>query len=235
MTDFTDRGFGRLPAPDARDRQYPMRAALRPVALPAQRYYATGPQLPLDQGQTGTCVAHAWTGFLLAAPMMDKSVPSAFDTYRGLVLEDEFPENDVEALLPNAQLQYGSSVRGGAKYFQSQGRLKSYVWASGVEDMRRWLLGGFGTVVLGTEWHWNMSELDRAYRAHLGGGIAGGHAYLCIGYSTPKKMFRCLNSWGPTFGAHGRFWIHQDDMAILLAAQGEAAAAVEQAIPPVSA
>lgn len=227
-------GFGRIHVPDARDASYPMRAALRPGVLPNSRYYVTGPKLPLDQGQTGTCVAHAWTGFLLSAPLMCKDAPSAFDTYRGIVAVDEFSDNDFEATAPNDQLQYGSSIRGGAKYLQSQGRLASYVWAESTEDMARWLLTGRGTITLGTDWHWNMSDLDAKGVAHLGGGIAGGHAYLCIGYSRVRKMFRCLNSWGMSFGSHGRFWIEEDDMGVLLSAQGEACAAVEQPLQKVA-
>jgi hypothetical protein len=227
-------GFGRIAVPDARDESYPMRAALRPGPLPTSRYFLTGSQLPLDQGQTGTCVAHAWTGFLLAAPLMSKGVPSAFDAYRGIVLADEFSENDFEATQPNENLQSGSSVRGGAKYFQAQGRLKSYVWASSTEDMALWLLTGRGPIVLGTDWHWNMSDLDAKGVAHLGGGIADGHAYLCIGYNRLYRMFRCINSWGSSFGSNGRFWILEDEMAVLLDAQGEACAAVEQKVPKVT-
>lgn len=227
------RGFGRIPAPDARDAAYPMRAALRPGPLPTSRYFLTGSHMPLDQGQTGTCVAHAWTGFLFAAPLMCKDAPSAFDSYRGIVLADEFTDNDFEASQPNSNLQFGTSVRGGAKYFQAQGRLASYVWAESTGDMALWILTGRGPVVLGTDWHWNMSDLDAKGVAHIGGGIAGGHAYLCVGYNKTRRMFRCINSWGDSFGEHGRFWITEDDMAVLLSAQGEACAAIEQKVKAV--
>lgn len=227
-----ERGFGRLPAADARDAAYPMRAALRPGPLPTSRYFNTGRLLPFDQGSTGTCVGMAWTGFLLAAPLMCKDAPSPYDTYRGLILLDEWADNDVEATQPDARLQFGSSVRAGAKYLQGQGRLASYVWTNNTEDMAKWILTGRGVIVLGTDWHWNMSEPDDEDVVHLGGGLAGGHAYLCVGYNRTTRMFRCLNSWGTAFGQRGRFWISQEDMAFLLAAGGESCAAVEQPVAP---
>lgn len=233
MPNEQTHGFGRLHVPDARDAAYPMRAALRPAPLPVSRYYKTG-ALPLDQGQTGTCTAHSAVGFLMAAPMMTKAVPSPFDIYRDTVANDEFEENDVEAQYSDAMLQMGTSVRATVQTLRRRGYIKSFVWAESTDDMAKWLLTGKGTVMLGTDWHWNMSDLDSQGVARLGGGIAGGHAYLCIGYNRITRMFRCMNSWGRSFGSVGRFWITHDDMGVLLAAAGEACAAVEQHVAPVA-
>jgi len=229
--DFKDRGFGRIPVKDSRDARYPMRLALQPAPVPAYRYYATGVHLPLDQGHTGTCVAHAWTGFLYASLMMDKTAPSPFDTYRGIVAVDEFTDNDVEVTAADEDLQYGTSVRAGAQYLRTGGHLKSFVWSNSADEMALWLLTGKGTIVLGTTWYWDMSDLQEGY-AIPGGGVAGGHAYLCIGYNKKAQAFRCLNSWGPEFGEKGRFWIHHQDMEDLIQDDGEACAAVEQKVVP---
>ena len=226
-------GFGRLHAPDSRDHQYPMRMLLRPTKLPSRRYYNIGKLLPLDQGDTGTCVAHAWTGFLDAAPLMCKNAPSPFDTYRGIVLMDEFNENDVEATLPNDQLQMGTSVRGGAKYLQGKGFLKSYVWAQNADEAAQWLLTGKGCLVAGTDWYYGMSELDSNGYAIPEGAVLGGHSYLIIGYNRVTKSFRMLNSWGAGWGTGGRAWIHHMDMDKLIKADGEMCAAVEQLVKPV--
>ena len=224
-------GFGRLPAPDARDARYPMQLLLRPAALPSFRYYQTGPHLPLDQGQTGTCVLHAWGAFLYAALIMDKVIESPFDMYRATVGLDEFSGNDHEMMAPNEELQYGTSVRAGAQYLRSKGHLKNFVWAHSADEMALWILTGKGTIVNGTRWDWGMSDLKEGY-AIPDGNVAGGHAYLVIGYNTKSRAFRCLNSWGPTFGENGRFWIHHDDMNALILDDGEACAAVEQKVVP---
>lgn len=228
------KGLGRIHIPDPEDKKYPMRAALRPRALPTSRYYKTGTHLPLDQGQTGTCVAHAWTGFLFAALTMSKTAPSAFDTYRGIVAIDEFKDNDGEASAPNDQLQYGTSVRAGAKYLQERNDLVNYVWSRDADEMAAWLLSGHGTIVLGTTWYWDMGDLDKKGFANPTGGVAGGHAYLAIGYNRRTQAFRCLNSWGKEFGDAGRFWIHRADMDKLVKEEdGEACAAVQFVVPPV--
>jgi len=225
------RGFGRIAEPDPRDSRYPMRLMLRPAPVPSYRYYRTGKHLPLDQGQTGTCVAHAWTGFLYAALMMDKTADSPFDLYRGIVAMDEFPDNDFEATEANDNLQFGTSVRAGAQYLRTKGHLKNFVWSTSADEMALWLLTGKGTIVLGTNWYWDMGELKNGY-AVPGGGIAGGHAYLCVGYSKKAQAFRCLNSWGAEFGDKGLFWIHHVDMEQLIHEDGEACAAVEQTVTP---
>jgi len=228
-------GLGRIYIPDPNDKQYPMRAALRPRALPERRYYQTGRHLPLDQGKTGTCVAHAWTAFLYAALTMSKTAPSPFDTYREIVKIDEFEDNDGEANAPNNQLQYGTSVRAGAKVLQARGDLVSYVWSKSADEMAAWLLSGHGTIVLGTTWYWDMGDLKDGY-AYPTGGVAGGHSYLCIGYNRKVKAFRCLNSWGPEFGDNGRFWIMHHDMDKLVKEEdGEACAATQVVIHPVAA
>lgn len=78
--------FGRHYAPDERDQLHPMQAVLQPQPLPEHRYYHVGKDMPLDQGETGTCVAHGWAGFLKSAPLMDKFPINPFDDYRGIVL-----------------------------------------------------------------------------------------------------------------------------------------------------
>src|SRR4051812_47514495 len=126
---------GRRYAPDPRDHAYPMRSLLRAQALPASRYWGTDSRLPLDQGDTGTCTAHGWAGFLMAAPLETKNAPSPFDMYRGFVAIDEWTDNDHEATDPdNSHLQAGSSVRAGAKWLQAQGRLQSYVWTYNADE-----------------------------------------------------------------------------------------------------
>lgn len=225
-------GLGRRFAPDARDRQYPMRMLLRPTGLPKQRYYPLGPKLPLDQGETGTCVAHAWTAFEYAAPLMCKDADNPFDLYREIVKVDEWAENDYEATAPDDQLQQGTSVRAGVKVLQTKGRIKSYVWAHNADEAATWLLTR-GTIAFGTDWYYRMSDLTHDGYAVPEGRIAGGHAYLGIGYSRTRKAFRCLTSWGKSFGQDGRFWIHHMDMDKLIAADGEACAALEQVVKPI--
>jgi C1A family cysteine protease len=90
-------------------------------------------------------------------------------------------------------------------------------------------------MVLGTSWHWNMFDPDSSGYLRLGGGNAGGHAYLAVAVNrnriNPDRSdggsIRILNSWGESWGQKGRAWITMADMATLLEDDGEAAMGVE--------
>src|SRR4051794_40806793 len=103
-------GFGRLVAEDSRDKKFLMRRALimidaleEPRLLPMHHHFPTGPIL--DQGSTGTCVAHGWAARIAMAPIMQKLPMSPFDFYRLIVRDDEFTDNDAETTAPDAALQ----------------------------------------------------------------------------------------------------------------------------------
>ena len=64
-------GFGRRYAPDDRDRNFLMRRMLadaRSLTLPPRKTWSIS-STALNQGNTGTCVGHAWRNFLRCAPI----------------------------------------------------------------------------------------------------------------------------------------------------------------------
>jgi hypothetical protein len=220
--------FGRIEAPDARDMEHPMRAAVpKRVVLPEYRYWVTGETL--NQGMTGTCVAHAWVGWLLASPIRTRTGPNPFQLYRECVLVDEWGGNDGEATAADGALQFGTSVRAGAKALTARGHVKEYIWGFDVETVKQYVLLR-GPVVIGSDWFTGFMSPDSRGFIKLSGVIEGGHAYLCSGYSQRLKAFRCLNSWGESFGQRGRFWMPEAVMAELLASGAEAASAIEKKV-----
>lgn len=228
--------LGRRHAPDPNDARYPMRLVLPAFKLsPGTRHYPPGPVL--DQGDTGTCVGHAWRSWLNGAPLMTKTGPSPFEIYRACVAVDEWDDNDNEATLPDAELQAGTSVRAGVKVLQSQGRIANYVWTTKVAEVRAFLLSGQGTVVLGTNWYYTMFTPDEHGFMPVEGGdndIAGGHAYKATGWSDVKNAVRVQSSWGTSWGQGGRAWLRAADLQRLLDEDGECAAAVERKVTPIS-
>lgn len=208
-----DIRLGRLFAPDARD--HPMRAAMVPLVgpLPTFRYWSPGPIL--DQGQTPRCVAFAWEGFLNASPTRTKDGPAPDDIYLGAQQNDEWPGEGYD----------GTSVRGGAKWLQAQGRIGEYVFDTTLETVKQWVLTT-GPVVFGTDWYTGFFTPDGGW-VKMSGQIEGGHAYLVRGYSSNRGAFKCRNSWGPNWGLHGEFWLPEEYVTQLLAHDGEACAAVE--------
>jgi C1A family cysteine protease len=226
MRELDQYGLGRHAAPDERDKLHPLRALLPSrVALPESKHWVTGPVL--DQGATGSCVGHAWAGWLTASPMRTKNGPSPYQIYRECVVLDEWAANDMEANLSDTELQWGTSVRAGAKALEARGHIQEYLWAFDLDTIKRYVLLR-GTVVMGTDWYTGFFEPNSKGFVKPTGIIEGGHAYVCNGYSKIQKAFRCLNSWGPAWGQKGRFWIAEDVMAQLLKDGGEAASAIEK-------
>lgn len=225
--------FGRLEAPDPRDRAHPMRAVLPKGAakmaaqVESKLWHLPARHVPLNQGNTGTCVGHGWKAFLLAGPMSTKTGPSAREIYRRCVTVDEWTQNDWEASAPDSALQFGTSVRAGAKVLQALGHISEYVWAFDEPTMRQHVLLR-GPVVIGIDWHEGMYETDETGFLQVTGDILGGHCVLVHGYSKDRKAYRGLNSWSASFGQNGRFWLRSVDMAALLERGGEAASAIEQ-------
>lgn len=237
-------GFGRKKSPDERDRSYPMRLMLDPLRErffprgipPGNRHYFSGPVL--DQGSTGTCVAHGFTAKVNAAPIMQKMSLSPFDFYRRIVTIDPWPENDYEATVPDAELQQGTSVRAGAQTLVALGYGKNYLWAENTEDIRAWMLAGFGGVVIGIDWTDRMMNTDDdGFINYRGRGI-GGHCVYLNGVNDRVRhngrivtAFRGMQSWGKEWGQKGRFWISRDDLELAITSEGaEACALVEQKV-----
>jgi papain like protease len=232
--------FGRRVREDAGDRNFPMRLRLDPLKEqffpkgipPGYRHYSPGPVL--DQGSTGTCVAHGWTGRANAAPVMQAVPWSPFDFYRRIVLEDEFSDNDSEATASDDGLQLGTTVRAGAKVLQRLGLLTNYLWAERASDVRAWHLAGFGGCVIGIDWYGDMMTPDSDGFLKLSGGIEGGHCVESVGWNDAVKVgkrtvpaLRVQNSWGRAWGEAGRAWIAMTDLEALLGLGGEACAPVE--------
>jgi hypothetical protein len=117
-------------------------------------------------------------------------------------------------------------VRAGAKALASRGQLASYVWAWDADTVARYVLTQ-GSVVLGTNWYTGMDTTSPGGSVDVSGSIRGGHAYLCLGYSRPRGAFRCLNSWGVSYGQKGRFWLLGEGLERLLREDGDACAAIE--------
>src|SRR5467141_3097993 len=142
--------FGRLVAPkDARDLYFLMRTAIPQIKevvgkpQPRKRPYKDGPLL--DQGQTPQCVGYSTLGFLEAAPMMSKpsDPPSAVQIYKAAQERDEWPNTNYD----------GTSVRGAMKALTDYGLIASYTWGQTVDDMITWILGGYGTCIIGSNWY----------------------------------------------------------------------------------
>lgn len=210
-----EHGLGRLVAPDARDRAYSLRSLI-PAVAPATGRRVRRIGRILDQGDTPACVAFAWRAFLNAYPIheLHGDPPAPSDLYAAAQAIDGWP-------LPHD----GTSVRAGAKALKDEGSIVTYHWAFTMDDVIRFLLAG-GPLVFGVDWFASMFQPDADGRVHIGGQVAGGHAFLIYGVDTAKGLLYAQNSWGVHWGLSGRFTLSIDDAEQLLNRDGEAVTAI---------
>lgn len=206
--------LGRRHAPDARDQHHLLSARLGATIIrppkKTWRIWWRG-----DQRDTSECVGYSWHGLLRCLPLLQRDpLPSAI--YHEAQKVDEWEGVDYE----------GTSVRAGAKVLKSAGKITAYGWAFDIETVLNWLAVK-GPVCLGTVWHDQMFRPDATGRVRPGGLIAGGHAYLAIGYDDTLRRLICQNSWGTTWGIKGRFHLDYDDADQLIRDDGEACTATE--------
>lgn len=223
-------GFGMLAAPkDGRDFAYSFpraMAAVNEVAKPKARTrpYNEGPQL--DQGMKPHCVAFSGLGFMGAAPLMRTENYETTTIYGECQRNDEWPGENYD----------GTSVRALMKVMSARGYISSYVWGQTTDEMIEWLVGGYGTIIVGTNWYESMDEVPADGVMRLPGTMAtpiGGHAYRVRWFDKKEKLFWIPNSWGYRWGIPKRGgyagWakMRVDDMARLIREYGEVASATQ--------
>lgn len=234
-------GFGRRPSTDLRNAAHPMHRALAPTeaANPIVQKTWGFRGVPLDQGDTGTCTGHAGAHFIHCSPIAHRRFIDPFLLYREAVLQDEYTDNDLDATLPNDQLQAGSSGTGVAKALNKRGLLKEYLWAQRFEDAITWVLTR-GPVMVGSNWYSSMMTPNASGRLVItpGASIVGGHEWLIRGADKKRGLALMVNSWGPSWGGVGR-WVGSkvrgghalidfDTLARLFHEEGDAVSAIEK-------
>jgi hypothetical protein len=173
-----------------------------------------------DQGATPQCVAYAWTHWLEDGPVAQPGRAPCVDPaelYRAAQRADEWEGEDYD----------GTSVRAGAKVLKARGYIAEYRWARTIDALVYALLEQ-GPVVLGVNWYAGMESPDARGIVRAAGEILGGHAIVANGVNVPRGLVRLKNSWGRAWGRSGRCWLPIDDLARLVAEEGEACLAVEK-------
>jgi hypothetical protein len=172
-----------------------------------------------NQGKTPQCVGYAWAHWIADGPITHIGVqPPISPTliYQQAQLVDEWPGTNYD----------GTSVRGGAKYLNTSGKISNYYWAYDIETLINTILQ-LGPVVVGTNWYYNMFYPNSDGVISIGGSLAGGHAYVLNGIDTINKLFRIKNSWGQSWGKSGHAFISFADMTRLINENGEICLAIE--------
>jgi hypothetical protein len=219
----TDPRLDWRPFHDPRSKAFPVRDALWPFGDPRERMWSPGPAV-LDQGREGACVGFAWAAELAASPFRTPGIDDAFahDLYQEAQVRDEWPGEDYE----------GTSVLAGAKAAQARGYIGGYRWAFSIDELRDAVIN-LGPAVIGIPWRDGMYDTRPSGLLDVTGRIVGGHAILVRGYHPRMRIrgegwfrrhdvFVLRNSWGEGYGKHGDAYVRTEDLAALLANEGEA-------------
>jgi hypothetical protein len=200
-------GLGRLPSFDSRDAEYRMSAVLPAKESKRKNRYWNEGKLRVDQGSLPACVGAGWTHYLINGPITQdpKLLPGFITIYQMAQERDEWPGNAYA----------GTSVRGGAKAVQELGFIGNYWWADKVEQIAQAVLE-LGPVVMGTPWLRSMSFPDKNGLVKVEGIEDGGHCYILNGYNSTRGIFRAEQSWYPTWGDSGNFWIEGEQLEKLM-------------------
>ncbi len=225
------RRYGyRVPKPDARDYGLSNFGAIRAlVSLPPaiDLEFLCGPVR--DQGDEGSCTAHAGVGMreFLARKYQNKSpVLSPAFLYYMERLNDGDPNDDAGSdgrsmcKMINAK---GICLEGQDPYVVGQWAIpptpaqitEALSWTGGayhqipqnVIDLKSCLASGYA-------WAIGMAVFESFERTGSdgmvppkSGSLLGYHEMLAIGYRDDIQRFKIRNSWGTSFGASGNLWL----------------------------
>lgn len=213
--------FGRHVEHDARSLRYQVRGAEDGEVFEDVRWQTNVPVF--DQGDLGGCTGYACAGLLSYLYPNDTDLPAPSDatgwdqtakTLYSLATQldsipGQWPTDDT-----------GSTGLAVAKAAQKERFASGYLHITDAAGLAKALKTS--PVIVGTNWYNSMFYPDSTGSLVVSewSGLAGGHEYVLDEVAGSHLGFR--NSWGPTFGDNGRFYMEIDDFLWLLDQEGDA-------------
>lgn len=176
----------------------------------------------LDQGNTGTCVGHAFAHRRADATVRTEGIDHdyAIDLY--------------VAASGDTSLQEGTYAIEACRVMKQRGEISDYFWITSPEELESTLLNR-GPVCVGTNWYEDMFYPATRYGnqyLNVSGPYAGGHEYVLNGIDTAPDdgpaFYRMKNSWGTSWGKNGTARIPKNQMDDLIFSQGGDAVLIKE-------
>jgi C1A family cysteine protease len=231
-TSSFDRRLDRIPAFDQRSMNFPISAALNTEQqeLISRTWTVPRGTPVLNQGEEGACCGFGVTNELLFYPVPVRKLDATFareKIYWVAQRDDPWPGGSY----PNATPRYeGTSVLYAIKAASDLGYYTEYRWAASEKEMALGV-GYLGPAIIGVDWYEGMFKPDSKGFIHPTGDKMGGHCTLVIGVNVKAGYYTIHNSWGPSWGDNGRAKIRREDMAKLMAANGEVCIITGRTLP----
>jgi len=178
----------------------------------------------LDQGNLGSCTGNA-TAYLArfyqgsATGLGERTAVKIYELASRL---DGVPG----AYPPNDTGSDGLSALKAALELRHLPRGAKYRWCFGLDDVLR-VVSNHGPVIIGISWYSGMDSPDRNGLVKPTGTVRGGHEVCVYGLEWSGKpttsYVNVMQSWGSSWGLHGRFRLRVPDLGKLLKHDGDAA------------
>jgi hypothetical protein len=207
-----------------------LRSELIGVAVPDDLVLEHGDIL--DQAVDGTCVGHADAAWHNCKPRGFKNQighEEALKIYDAATLLDPFTDNDLDR-------SRGTTTQAGLQAMARMGLLNypDIVWASSLDEISAFIRGGFGPVLVGSNWYKSMfyPTADNFIRVYPETGRSGGHEWIFFGVTHDSKgeIFWAQQSWGYGFADNGIMYFRRQGLQRLADLGMEAAGAIQTGI-----
>jgi hypothetical protein len=219
FVNVTDPRLGRHVAHDPRSRRYPVRTSVPITSVHHER------RIPIfDQGRVRSCTGQAAVGCMGTGLFYDSidtahTMPRYAPTEEGAVAcySRATQVDDYAGTYPPDDT--GSDGLSVAKTLVEAHEISGYEHAFTFEQGLQALMSR--PVIVGVNWYDGMFRTDADGYVRPTGSLAGGHEFVWDSYDVGAQVCGFTNSWGTSWGASGRFFMHADDWEFLLDQDGD--------------
>jgi hypothetical protein len=189
-----------------------------------------------DQGDLGSCTGNAMTGLLGTVPFFAtlpsgtlSSTDATADEHVAVGLYSDATKIDTyPGTYPPTDT--GSSGIAVAKAAQKKGWISGYQHTFDLNSALKAL--AVTPVIIGISWYEGFDSPKPSGQLSIAGSVRGGHEVVLDQLDVEHERVWLTNSWGTSFGVHGRAFFTWATFSRLLSEQGDCTVPVPITAPP---